>query len=659
MADEDLEYLSPGFDPASLTVPKLRSILVQYNVGYPSSAKKAQLVDLFHEHVTPQAKRILSSRARTKPSSRGIKDVPSSQASAVDEDEEENIVPQPLPSTTAGKRKSRRVTAGPTDVEQDETQAPARRISGKHARASDAETDGQPVQRRSRKSAVTPAAKLEERDPVAWHNEDGESPFTSDNPFQSGKKRKSSANRRRTDNYTGPQADGAVVPTSKTFEIPLSHLKKKQEIDEDDVEIGEEFTPDEQLELVRERAENGNRDVLPPRRRKQASKGAGIVKVGTSAFLIAMLGGLATVWRQEKLEVGYCGVGRPSTSLGGVEIPEWAQGLQPQCEPCPPHAYCYADLKTECEPDFILRPHPLSLGGLVPIPPTCEPDSEKSRRVQAVADRAIEELRERNAQYECGELKNDQGKGVPPEIKEEELKEVVSTKRRKGMSQEEFDDLWNAAVGDILNRDEVISGSRTLASTSLARLPLSCAIRRSFRQALARHLWKLVAFLVLVASGVYMRHSITSGKETEERAKQLASYALDRLATQASLHAQDSQSFPEAYIGMGHLRDDILRNEFSASRRTKLWAKVQTKVEQNSNVRPMVREGRSGDVGRVWEWVGPLTAVEDGRSGGRRESSRYSLGVMSNGSAPNSSPMKGDGSEISELRSWNEGRPIY
>ena len=66
---------------------------------------------------------------------------------------------------------------------------------------------------------------------------------------------------------------------------------------------------------------------------------------------------------------------------------------------------------------------------------------------------------------------------------------------------------------------------------------------------------------------------------------------------------------------MGQLRDDILRNEFSASRRQKLWEKVQKKVEQNSNVRPMVRESRTGEVSRVWEWIGALGATESSPSG--------------------------------------------
>jgi hypothetical protein len=60
---------------------------------------------------------------------------------------------------------------------------------------------------------------------------------------------------------------------------------------------------------------------------------------------------------------------------------------------------------------------------------------------------------------------------------------------------------------------------------------------------------------------------------------------------------------------MAQLRDDVLRDEFSAPRRARLWEKVQKKVEANSNVRPMVRESATGDVGRVWEWVGAVGAA--------------------------------------------------
>lgn len=159
----------------------------------------------------------------------------------------------------------------------------------------------------------------------------------------------------------------------------------------------------------------------------------------------------------------------------------------------------------------------------------------------------------------------------------------------------------------------------------------------------------------MLFSGGYARYSIEWNRRTEEQAKQLASYALDRLATQASLHAQDPERWKEGYIAMGHLRDDVLREEFSAMRRGKLWEKVQRKVEGNSNVRPMVREGRHGDVSRVWEWVGAVRAVEDGSAGAgrRRDSSRLSLGPIM-GSSP-----VGEGQEMSEVRNWEESRPIY
>jgi hypothetical protein len=172
-----------------------------------------------------------------------------------------------------------------------------------------------------------------------------------------------------------------------------------------------------------------------------------------------LLGAYAAWYRQEKIAVGYCGLGRPATQIipDNIQLPEWAAAIaEPQCEPCPPHAYCYEDFSVRCEQDFILKPHPLSFGGLVPLPPTCEPDGEKVRRVQAVADRAVEELRDRRAKYECGEPVNEEGQTLEtPAIDEQELKETLSQKRSKRMSKDEFDDLWAAAIGEVKGRDEV------------------------------------------------------------------------------------------------------------------------------------------------------------------------------------------------------------
>ena len=150
-------------------------------------------------------------------------------------------------------------------------------------------------------------------------------------------------------------------------------------------------------------------------------------------------------------------------------MPVWVhEALQPQCEPCPQHAICHPNMQVECEHDFMLVQHPLSLNGLVPIPPTCEPDSEKEKRIKAVADKAVEALRDRRAAYECGgdlstAVSSTESSGssstivspVKVEVTEEILKDSIAKQRRKGMSSEEFEDLWNSALGDIKGRDEV------------------------------------------------------------------------------------------------------------------------------------------------------------------------------------------------------------
>ncbi|KAK5115768.1 hypothetical protein LTR62_000857 [Meristemomyces frigidus] len=681
---EDAAYLTPGFDPTTLTMPKLRSILVAHSVNYPSSAKKGQLVDLFNENVLPQASSIRISNARVKRTSRGIEDVASSQGTREDDEEyDDDMRVRPTTVTRSSRRSTRARTDEPEEVAptprggRHSTAPPddaSRRVSVKHARpVAEVQEEPQPKRAapvvRSRQSAVTPAKQETE----------GESPFSAENVFQRtssppvsrsrdpdrrrttmtasrSTERRASRERRRISENIRParesvlrpreQRDGVTVPTRRTFDMPVARTRGEEVI-----EPAEEFTPEEHNELVQ--AEQAGELVLAPRRAHRPT--SNVTKVGPLALITALLVGLATLWRQEKLEVGYCGVGTPSTEIAGVEIPQWAEIARPQCEPCPQHAYCQDKLVTQCEPGFVLTQHPFSLGGLVPLPPSCEPDSAKARKVNAVKERAVEQLRERNAKYECGDSSK-------PELKEPELKKAIIASKRKDMSNEEFEDLWAAAIPEIQGADEIVSGADgsghfTLRSTSLARIPLTCAVRRSLRETLRRYFWHVVAFLLLASGATYGRYRITSGRETEERAKMLASRALEMLRQQAALHAYDPEGYGEDYMAVAQLRDDVLRDEFSAGRRKVLWEAVQRKVEANSNVRPMVREGRAGDVGRVWEWVGAVGMIEGVTpgSGDRRKSgNRVSFGGVT------SERLIEDRNDLdSSTGKWEEGRQYY
>ncbi|KAL6707630.1 inner nuclear membrane protein enriched at telomere/subtelomere region [Coniothyrium glycines] len=674
-------YFEDGVDANKITVPELRSILLTHGVQYPSSAKKPVLVGLFNDVVLPQKAQAQRMQARTKRSTRGIVDVPSSSAStATTEDTEEETLLPPEPPTTA-RRASRRTTRAPTEeveVPATRTKTPSRAVPAKHSRSLEPEFDERPAARRTRKS-VTPALKEPSPDPEAWHHTGAGSPFTQDNPFQSGsspaipdtssrdhrrrttgfdqhkEKRKSDAYRRKTYQPNTEQLDeGIVVPTRRTFDVSDPRLKQEEE---DVADAGEEFTPEEQLELVRERAKAGEVDILPPRRRRQRSKATGTIKAMSSTLLLTAAAAFAGVWRQEKIAVGFCGIGQESTGLAGVEIPEWAGQILPNCEPCPPHAQCFRGLELKCDRDFIRKDHPLSLGGLVPLPPTCEPDSEKTRKINSIANKATTILRQRRAQYECGEPDAEGNLHKTADVTEQDLKQELASKKSKGLTDEEFSELFDRAFPELILREEVLestdttSGQRSLNSTSLAELSLGCSIRRSVRQSLERYLLQIVMIVFIIATGSYGKYSFDSSRAMEIRAKQLASDAFDRLANQAALSLQEPGAHSEKGISMAQLRDDILRHEFSSSRRQKLWERVQKKVEFNSNIRAAVRTTNSGDVARMWEWIGPVKLLEDGRSSGKHESGRFSSGI---GSSPPSASHS-----MQDVQKWDEGRPIY
>jgi len=156
----------------------------------------------------------------------------------------------------------------------------------------------------------------------------------------------------------------------------------------------------------------------------------------------------------------------------------------------------------------------------------------------------------------------------------------------------------------------------------------------------------------LLFTALYGQRTISKRRSTSSQAKQLAGVALDKLATQASLHSQDPVGYPEPLISMVALRDDVLRDEFRAQERNRIWTAVQKLVEGNANVRTMVREGRTGDVSRMWEWIGAVYRIEGGSA------HQTPVGKITSPGRLDDSMASGSGLEI-EKRKWQESRPYY
>ncbi|CAK7562678.1 MAG: inner nuclear membrane protein enriched at telomere/subtelomere region [Sporothrix epigloea] len=544
MSDSEVDYLQPGFDPASLTNPRLRSILVTYNVHYPSNAKKPELIEMFNEHVAPQAKKILARRARAKRSSMGIVDAQPSASSysqsttAYGEDsfdqqdhEDYNTDSRRLERRSSPrKRSSRAGSYQPADtvIASDPDAFPAARPPSRRARQKTPQIKLEPAE--EEQYLATPVASQSYQSGRVASGDNSSTVFTYDNPFQSGSSPLSGSSptqHRRTTHYDEPTPhkrlptetmsprkraneshvvsppvraalQRQVSPFIKTVpQLPQPDAEESTEEeageetdgeeeeeafqeDYDPLEPGEEFTPEEQLELTQEEAVQRQRRAVFDRRATKSSKS--VVRQRKNVFsalatpfgvlFLTLLGIYGAWYRQEKRAVGFCGVGRLAVPLLSEQIEklEWLPDrlreieipanlqvfVEPQCEPCPSHAFCYSDFTVRCENGYIEKQHPLSLNGLIPLPPTCQPDGERARRVKAVADKAIEELRDRRAKWECGDLVDEDGH-VPedPAVDLPVLKELISEKRSKKMSKEEFDDLWTAAIGDIESRDEI------------------------------------------------------------------------------------------------------------------------------------------------------------------------------------------------------------
>ena len=73
MDELDDEYLTAGFDPATLTIPKLKSALTQVGVALPMKQERKQFyVELFQKHITRNREKLLQRKRNVAPSAKGI-----------------------------------------------------------------------------------------------------------------------------------------------------------------------------------------------------------------------------------------------------------------------------------------------------------------------------------------------------------------------------------------------------------------------------------------------------------------------------------------------------------------------------------------------------------------------------------------------------------
>lgn len=353
-------------------------------------------------------------------------------------------------------------------------------------------------------------------------------------------------------------------------------------------------------------------------------------------------------------------------------IPSFAQ---PTCTPCPPHAICSEGALKECvSSDYVLKP---SLLGRLPlvhkflplftIQSSCKTDSRRLEMIDELAGEMARRLGQKRGEIVCG-LKPDielvdvvsrvsqEGQWTPLQkdearfaTLESRLFEVLNGLRDpEAISDEYFDQLWSSALQEledegllnIVRTGHVEEGARPsnllIPSSSLASISLGCQMRLTAASMLrAVSLYLFLALFGTLALYGGQRKWIQSRKEARA-VDTLTQEVLQRLAEQQiiAMHGETNQP---AHLPVNHLRDQLLSSSSNvdddgdggqaarimsrASRGSKkrVWTEVTKRVESNANVRTAQKRWM-GEWGRVWEWVGIVSAGTPIRSGSRAPS---------------------------------------
>ncbi|KAK9454828.1 Man1-Src1p-C-terminal domain-containing protein [Dipodascopsis uninucleata] len=632
---DDLSYLEPGFDPSTLKVPELRRMLVLHEVQFPSSAKKAMLVDLFKEHISSKSSAILAARANEKQNSTAILDANLSSAISTSTPQVPKTRSSRRPRSSSiksirkslAKEKERTKEAEDTTTEEEKPTEESIVVKRTPSRS-----------RKSLTSTKTPKAEprtegknevLRETIHIQEPTVESEIHFSQDNPFQTptssirGRK-KSSIGRKSSapaseHRVSPPQADlrlqqqylhepspsrairYQLSPEPQTPLFSSDMFTQRTHFSELSPDVVNHISDGDIPSAVYETDEATEND-----RRSSKLLGRSSYTFPLTVFLswIIVVGLLSAFmwWRSEKFKLGFCEVLHDTSYQDENSIlANIPLALRPECTPCPAHARCFEDFKLECDSEFMPKYSIWSFGGLLPIPPSCVPDTQKVQRASILMDAALDLLRERYALVECD------GKDNDPTLPVVDVQEKLYRMKSPSLTDEMFDELWEIAFRDLVQLEEVYqidtSTITKVGSNSVARFPFMCILKRSIGQFILEN-GKNIILLSIAALALAVLHRATRQyQQRRSEVHRLTKQTLQILSTQQETSDADSTGFTPRFVIMSQLKDKLLDNFTDSAERRKVWEGVQKAVEANGNVRSRQMEIH-GEIMRIWEWIG-------------------------------------------------------
>lgn len=451
---EPQEYLQPDFDPAKVTVPTLRSILLDQNVKYPSSAKKADLVELFDQEIKPKREVLLSKYVSPIASTEGI--------IFMDEDQLKTRKTSRKTSRKVSKtrktsksRKSSRKTSKALDASKalEETPPPTSPFSEKNVFQKS--PDQLIPQKRSSPGS---SKKLKKRTRVKSEQVGSGSDSGTPTPKKTNDEiyvatptglKSPTKSAEILDHYNKSVNGGKIKKRKVSYSSDEETVHgsddevvyKRVSVDKEPVD----YSSDTDVEDAAKLKENIIQTEVIELEETSVAKEVSLDLLNLLARTLVLLGVLAFgltfyAYRTIKLDAGYCG--QPSvdfdlwsavpTSLQSELIHPYVSHLESfyvsnlphDCTPCPDHGTCDGELV--CDDHYKKTLPAKALLGLIPLEATCEFDTYEAARLQALTEYTIQLLGRHDGQLSLNDFKIYLKATKPDHMSDDEFEEYWS-----------------------------------------------------------------------------------------------------------------------------------------------------------------------------------------------------------------------------------------
>ncbi|KAH3670632.1 hypothetical protein OGAPHI_001147 [Ogataea philodendri] len=492
---DDLEYLQPSFDPHKVTVPRLRSILVDRQIEYPSSAKKTDLINLYEQHIRPNAATWLqeykhslsmdvsiegpeSPNRSSRKSSRNA--TPEKRTRKPKSPKLDQTVPQKRgseESTPKRKKLARKKRNADESGVSDDAESPTvsrieksvsagiksplslEKFEGEELVAGDDISEilsrlGSPQRKEvllnpANESNQSVEAELELEPEVQLEFEEvlsGPSRLL-DPTFKDDEHTLKSLN---DSAHLSEGSEGSLTDVEQEIAMKEEAVAVETEakVDTSETEIKDEEVAEVEVEVP-----------VPAETTKPESKGSFKYALLLLPFVASLLG-----YRSMAVDVGFCGREGSIRKVGSYitsDLPQishfidktdaFLDSIKPACVPCPAHAMCDYDSRIECESGYTVSQPWQSVFGLVPRMQECVYDSKRLEKIRLMTEFTLGLLRRKNGK----------------EMTLEELHNFLKATKSNGMDDEDFEEYWYRFVTEEISKEPEIVVDFTTSSISI------------------------------------------------------------------------------------------------------------------------------------------------------------------------------------------------